>query len=71
MTTLPPWVIFHVPHDSTIIPVIDRPQFTLQDKQLKVELLKMWASAGFETRRLAPLCRQISQRALQIPAIPE
>lgn len=34
-------VIFHVPHDSTDIPTDVRNQFTLDDQQLKNEILKM------------------------------
>ena len=35
---LPPWVILHVPHDSTDIPVEVREQFLLDDHQLAHEI---------------------------------
>jgi N-formylglutamate amidohydrolase len=38
---VPPWVIFHVPHDSTFIPEEVRDQFVLDDKALDDEILKM------------------------------
>lgn len=38
---VPPWVIFHVPHDSTFIPEEVRDQFVLNDKTLDEEILKM------------------------------
>jgi N-formylglutamate deformylase len=38
---LQPYVIFHVPHDSTVIPVNIRDQFVLDDKELSLELIKM------------------------------
>jgi len=34
-------VIFHVPHDSTVIPTGLREQFLLDDKELSLELIKM------------------------------
>lgn len=34
-------VIFHVPHDSTDIPADVRNQFTLDDQELKSEILNM------------------------------
>ena len=37
----PPWVIFHVPHDSTLIPLEVRHQITLPDGELDEELIKM------------------------------
>ena len=37
----PPWVIFHVPHDSTFIPPGVRQQITLSDAELSEELIKM------------------------------
>ena len=37
----PPWVIFHVPHDSTLIPLEVRHQITLTDGELDEELIKM------------------------------
>lgn len=39
--TVPPWVIFHVPHDSTFIPDDVRNQFLIDDKTLDEEILKM------------------------------
>ena len=39
--TLAPWVIFHVPHDSTLIPQELRSQFALTDAELAAELIKM------------------------------
>ena len=39
--TIPPWVIFHVPHDSTFIPAEVRDQFVIDDKALDEEILKM------------------------------
>lgn len=38
---IPPWVIFHVPHDSTVIPTEVRDQFVLNDKDLFREIIKM------------------------------
>jgi N-formylglutamate amidohydrolase len=38
---LPPWVVLHVPHDSTFIPPEVRPQFLLTDDALQEELLRM------------------------------
>jgi len=35
------WVVFHVPHDSTLIPADVRSQFALDDVQLEHELLVM------------------------------
>ena len=37
----PPWVIFHVPHDSTLVPSEVRQQITLSDEDLAEELVKM------------------------------
>ena len=37
----PPWVIFHVPHDSTLVPSEVRRQITLTDGELNEELIKM------------------------------
>lgn len=37
----PPWVIFHVPHDSTLVPSEVRRQITLTDGELDEELIKM------------------------------
>ena len=37
----PPWVIFHVPHDSTLVPSGVRRQITLTDRELDEELIKM------------------------------
>lgn len=39
--SLPKWVVFHVPHDSTWIPPSARNQFLLNDAELKAELLRM------------------------------
>ena len=41
LTTLPPWVILHVPHDSTFIPATARNHFTLSHSELDDEILKM------------------------------
>jgi N-formylglutamate amidohydrolase len=41
MTYVPPWVVFHVPHDSTRITADVRHQFSLNDAQLEHELLAM------------------------------
>lgn len=38
---LPPWTIYHVPHDSKHIPVDVRDQFVLNDTELDSELLRM------------------------------
>jgi len=35
-----PWVIFHVPHDSTLVPSEVRRQITLTDGELDAELIK-------------------------------
>ena len=37
----PPWVIFHIPHDSTLVPPEVRHQITLSDDGLTEELVKM------------------------------
>ena len=39
--TLPPWVVLHIPHNSTLIPASVRDQFTLSDAELDDEILKM------------------------------
>jgi N-formylglutamate amidohydrolase len=41
MTDLPPWVLLHVPHDSTHIPEEVRHQFALSNSDLERELLLM------------------------------
>ena len=41
MTNLPPWALFHVPHDSTLIPDDVRHQFALSEKDLEEEILLM------------------------------
>jgi N-formylglutamate amidohydrolase len=38
---LPPWVVLHVPHDSTFVPDAVRDQFVLSDAELQLELLRM------------------------------
>ena len=48
MTYVPPWVVFHVPHDSTQIPVDVRNQFALDDAQLEYELLTMTDHKTFD-----------------------
>lgn len=37
----PPWVVLHIPHDSTAIPDEVRPQFLLSDQDLALELQQM------------------------------
>ena len=39
--SIPSWIIFHVPHDSTFIPEEVRDQFILDDKALDEEILKI------------------------------
>jgi N-formylglutamate deformylase len=39
--TYPPWVVLHVPHDSTTVPVDLRSQFLLDDAELRRELDRM------------------------------
>jgi N-formylglutamate deformylase len=39
--TYPPWVVLHVPHDSTTVPDDVRSQFLLDDTGLKRELTRM------------------------------
>lgn len=41
LTTLPPWVILHIPHNSTLIPASVRDQFAVSDAELEDEILKM------------------------------
>lgn len=41
MTALPPWVLFHIPHDSTHIPNDLRDQFALDERDLEKEVLMM------------------------------
>ena len=38
---IPPWLVFHVPHDSQLIPNNIRSQFSLSKEELEDELLKM------------------------------
>ena len=40
-TIIPPWFVFHVPHDSQLIPSNIRSQFSLSEEELEDELLKM------------------------------
>jgi N-formylglutamate deformylase len=47
----PPWLVLHVPHDSTEVPGSVREQFLLSDNQLTAELKLMtdhWTLALFE-----------------------
>ena len=37
----PPWVVLHIPHDSTLVPEQVRPQFLLSDQDLALELRRM------------------------------
>jgi N-formylglutamate amidohydrolase len=46
--SLPEWVLFHVPHDSTFIPPSVRGQFLLNDAELKAELLRMTDHSTFD-----------------------
>jgi len=39
--TYPPWVVIHVPHDSTVVPADVRAQFLLDDAELGRELVRM------------------------------
>jgi N-formylglutamate amidohydrolase len=39
--TYPPWVVLHVPHDSTVVPSDVRGQFLLDDDELRAELVRM------------------------------
>ena len=39
--TLPPWIVLHIPHNSTFIPASVRDQFTLSDAELNDEIKKM------------------------------
>ena len=41
--TLPPWIVLHIPHNSTFIPASVRDQFTLSDAELD-EVAKMMHS---------------------------
>ena len=41
LLTLPPWVVLHIPHNSTLIPASVCDQFTLSDAELDDEVLKM------------------------------
>lgn len=41
MSPLPPWIVFHLPHDATDIPSEVRDQFVLSNEQLRFEVLKM------------------------------
>jgi phosphosulfolactate phosphohydrolase-like enzyme len=41
MQPFPEWVIFHVPHDSKVIPAEVRHQFALDDVALMQEIIKM------------------------------
>lgn len=37
----PPWVVLHLPHDSTVVPAQVRPQLLLTDSALALELQRM------------------------------
>jgi len=37
----PPWVVLHIPHDSSFIPAHVRSQFLLSDSELRLELQRM------------------------------
>lgn len=37
----PPWVVLHIPHDSTVVPAQVRPQIVLTDPALALELQRM------------------------------
>ncbi len=39
--TYPPWIVLHIPHDSTAVPEHVRSQFLLDDIELKCELDRM------------------------------
>jgi len=39
--TYPPWVVLHVPHDSTAVPADVREQFLLDDVEMGRELVRM------------------------------
>jgi hypothetical protein len=41
MPVLPDWVLFHAPHDSTIIPPSKWSKLLLSNAELKAELLRM------------------------------
>ena len=41
IATLPQWVVFHVPHDSMVVPDEVRHHFVLSDSDLACELIKM------------------------------
>lgn len=41
MNHWPPWVILHIPHDSTLVPDAVRAQFALDDADLAAELVHM------------------------------
>ena len=41
LLTLPPWVVLHIPHNSTLIPANVSDQFTLSDAELNDEIKKM------------------------------
>ena len=41
LSLLPPWWIFHVPHDATLVPAEVRDQFILADDLLNQEILRM------------------------------
>lgn len=48
LPALPPWVVFHLPHDSRVIPHDVRDQFVLSDAELEHELLAMTDHHTFE-----------------------
>lgn len=41
LTQYPPWVVLHIPHDSTFVPDQVRQQLTLSDEDLALELQRM------------------------------
>jgi N-formylglutamate amidohydrolase len=67
-SSLPPWVVLHVPHDATFIPAEVRDQFVLSDEELRSEVIRMTdhlteslfaADAGEATVVRAPVSRLV------------
>jgi len=59
MKELPPWVVLHVPHDSTEIPEFTLTQFVLNEAELRTEVLRMT-----DHHTLALFASQVSNEAV-------
>lgn len=72
----PPWVILHIPHDSTRIPRAVRDQFVLTDAQLDQELLRMTdhhtaALFGGLGNEVHCICAKVSRLVVDVERFPD